>query len=81
MSDRHAAAGEGLSTTNMGEALSATDQTNAWAVFDNYIDRVTIHCVNAVSPKWKSRLAGFDVFIYDQCLSMEQSLRIDGPSM
>jgi len=41
MSDRHAAAGEGLSTTNMGEALSATDQTNAWAVFDTYIDRAT----------------------------------------
>jgi hypothetical protein len=34
-----------------------------------------------VAPKWKSRLGGFDVFIYDQCLSMEQSLRIDGPSM
>ncbi len=81
MSDLHAAAGEGLATTKTGEGLSATDQTNAWAVFDNYIDRVTIHCVNAVAPKWKSRLAGFDVFIYDQCLSMEQSLRIDGPSM
>jgi hypothetical protein len=37
--------------------------------------------VNAVTPKWKNRLAGFDVFIYDQCLSMEQSLRVDGPSM
>jgi glyoxylase-like metal-dependent hydrolase (beta-lactamase superfamily II) len=81
MSDVHAAASEGLSTTKMAEGMSPVDQTNAWAVFDNYIDRVTIHCVNAVTPKWKNRLAGFDVFIYDQCLSMEQSLRIDGPSM
>jgi len=81
MSDLHAAAADGLSTTKMGEGMSATDQTNAWAVFDNYIDRVTIHCVNAVTPKWKNRLAAFDVYIYDQCLSMEQSLRIDGPSM
>ena len=81
MSDVHAAANEGLSTTKMAEGMNPADQTNAWAVFDNYIDRVTIHCVNAVTPKWKNRLAGFDVFIYDQCLSMEQSLRIDGPSM
>lgn len=80
MTDVHAAASEGLATTKMGEGLSAEDATNPWAVFDNYIDRVTIHCVNAVTPKWKNRLAGFDVFIYDQCLSMEQSLRIDGPS-
>ena len=81
MSDLHAAASEGLSTTKMGEGLGPVDQTNAWAGFDDYIDRVTIHCVNAVTPKWKNRLAGFDVFIYDQCLSMEQSLRVDGPSM
>ena len=81
MSDVHAAAAEGLSTTKMAEGMDPADKTNAWAVFDNYIDRVTIHCVNAVTPKWKNRLAGFDVFIYDQCLSMEQSLRVDGPSM
>jgi glyoxylase-like metal-dependent hydrolase (beta-lactamase superfamily II) len=81
MSDVHTAASEGLSMTKMAEGMSATDQTNPWAVFVNYIDRVTIHCVNAVTPKWKNRLAGFDVFIYDQCLSMEQSLRVDGPSM
>ena len=81
MTDLHAAAANGLSTTKMGEGMSATDKTNAWAVFDNYIDRVTIHCVNAVTPRWKNRLAAFDVFIYDQCLSMEQSLRVDGPSM
>ena len=81
MSDLHSAASKGLSMTKMGEGMNPADQTNAWAVFDNYIDRVTIHCVNAVAPKWKNRLAGFDVFIYDQCLSMEQSLRVDGPSM
>ena len=81
MSDLHAAASDGLAKTKPGEGLSARDAQNPWAVFDNYIDRVTIHCVNALSPKWKNQLAAYDVFIYDQCLSMEQSLRVDGPSM
>jgi glyoxylase-like metal-dependent hydrolase (beta-lactamase superfamily II) len=81
MSDIHAAANDAISHVAMGEGLNPADKANAWAVFDNFIDRVTISCVNAVTPKWKSRLAGYDVYIYDQCLSMEQSLRLDGPSM
>ena len=44
---------------------------------DNYIDRVAIQCVNTLTPKWSSRLAAYDVFIWDQCYAMEQSLRID----
>ena len=77
MSDLHAAASEGLSTTKMGEGLSPVDQTNAWAGFDNYIDRVAIACVNQLTPKWSTRLAAYDVYIWDQCFAMEQSLRID----
>ena len=33
--------------------------------------------VNEMTPKWSQRLAGFDVFIWDQCYSMEQSLCVD----
>jgi cbb3-type cytochrome oxidase cytochrome c subunit len=47
-------------------------------VTDNaYIDRVVIQCVNELTPKWSSKLAGYDVYIWDQCYAMEQSLRID----
>ena len=81
MGDLHAAANDGLARIKTGEGMNPNDLTNPWAVFDNYIDRVTIHCVNALTPKWKNRLAGYDVYIYDQCMSMEQSLRVDGPSM
>jgi len=81
LSDLHAAANEGLAGTKIGETMNPDDLTNPWAVYDNYIDRVTIHCVNKLTPKWKSRLAAYDVYIYDQCMSMEQSLRVDGPSM
>ncbi len=80
LGDLHAAANEGLAGTKIGETMNPDDLTNPWAVFDNYIDRVTIDCVNKLTPKWKSRLAGYDAYIYDQCMSMEQSLRLDGPS-
>jgi glyoxylase-like metal-dependent hydrolase (beta-lactamase superfamily II) len=66
-----------LQSTTLGEGLEAVDKKNAWAVFDNYIDRVVIQCVNTLTPKWSTKLAGFDVYIWDQCYAMEQSLRID----
>ncbi|QAY80059.1 MBL fold metallo-hydrolase [Sphingosinicella sp. BN140058] len=77
MADVKAAAAAALKSTEPGREIDPADASNAWAVFDNYIDRVVIQCVNAVAPKWQSRLAGFDVYIWDQCYAMEQSLRID----
>ena len=67
-----------LKTTAPGEGLTPADRSsNPWAVFDNYIDRVAIACVNQLTPKWSTKLAAYDVYIWDQCYSMEQSLRID----
>ena len=40
-------------------------------------DHQPLQCVNTLTPKWKHRLGGFDVFIWDQCYSMEQTLRIE----
>jgi len=48
-----------------------------WAVYDDYIDRVAAKCVNSVTPKWQTKLAAFDAWIWDQCYAMEPSLRID----
>jgi len=77
MNDLKTAASESLRTTKIGEGLDPRDVTNAWAVFDNYIDRVAAQCVNRLTPKWSKQLGGFDVFVWDQCYAMEQSLRID----
>jgi hypothetical protein len=77
MNDLKAAAGAALKTTGPGEELNPLDAGNPWAYFDNYIDRVVVQCVNTLTPKWSSKLAAFDVFIWDQCYTMEQSLRID----
>ena len=77
MKDLRDAAARALKTTKLGEELNPADSSNPWAVFDNYIDRVVVQCMNTLEPKWKNRLAGYDVFIWDQCFAMEQSLRID----
>ena len=71
------AAATALATTKPGEGLNPLDKANPWAGFDNYIDRVAAQCVNTLGPKWSNRLAGFDVYIWDQCYAMEQSLRIE----
>jgi glyoxylase-like metal-dependent hydrolase (beta-lactamase superfamily II) len=72
-----AAALAALKSTSFGDGMDPRDKSNAWAVFDNYIDRVVVQCVNTLAPRWRSRLAAFDVYIWDQCLTMEQSLRLD----
>ncbi|MBB4846079.1 glyoxylase-like metal-dependent hydrolase (beta-lactamase superfamily II) [Paucibacter oligotrophus] len=75
--DLKAAAGKALQTTPLAEGMDPRDKSNPWAVFDHYIDRVAAQCVNTLTPKWAPRLAAFDVYIWDQCFTMEQSLRLD----
>jgi glyoxylase-like metal-dependent hydrolase (beta-lactamase superfamily II) len=77
LQDLKAAAGKALQTTPLAEGMDARDKSNPWAVFDHYIDRVAAQCVNTLTPKWAPRLAAFDVYIWDQCFTMEQSLRLD----
>lgn len=77
LNDLKAAAGEALKTTKFGVGLDTRDLPNPWAGFDNYIDRVVVQCVNRMTPKWRTKLAAYDVFIWDQCYTVEQSLQID----
>jgi glyoxylase-like metal-dependent hydrolase (beta-lactamase superfamily II) len=77
MQDVKQAAAAALAATRPGEGMASRDAANPWALFDNYIDRVATACVNALIPKWATRLAAFDVYVWDQCYAMEQSLRID----
>src|SRR6266403_113133 len=77
MNDLRNAARQALKSTKVGEGVSPADTSNPWAIYGNYIDRVVIQCVDQLTPKWSSKLAGYDVYIWDQCYAMEQSLRID----
>jgi glyoxylase-like metal-dependent hydrolase (beta-lactamase superfamily II) len=81
MTDLHNAAATALGSVTPGEGVDPADFVNPWAVFDNYIDRVVVECVNTLTPKWQDKMSAFNVFIYDQCLAMEQSIRVDGPSL
>jgi len=76
-SDLKQAAAAALASTQAGDGLNPLDKGNPWAVFDDYIDRVAAQCVNTLTPKWSGKLAAFDVYVWDQCYAMEQSLRID----
>jgi glyoxylase-like metal-dependent hydrolase (beta-lactamase superfamily II) len=71
------AAAAALSSTPLGTGMNPADQKNPWALFDDYIDRVAGQCVTALTPKWSGKLAAFDVWIWDQCYAMEQSLRLE----
>lgn len=71
------AAAAALASTEVGVGLNPLDKGNPWALFDDYIDRVALQCVNTLTPKWSGKLAAFDVWIWDQCYAMEQSLRIE----
>ena len=71
------AATTALATNKPGEGLNPLDKNNPWAFFDHYIDRVAAQCVNTLTPKWSTKLGGFDVYVWDQCYSMEQTLRIE----
>jgi glyoxylase-like metal-dependent hydrolase (beta-lactamase superfamily II) len=73
---KQAAAGA-LASTKPGEGVNPLDSNNPWAFFDDYIDRVAGQCVNTITPKWSAKLAAFDVYVWDQCYAMEQSLRIE----
>jgi glyoxylase-like metal-dependent hydrolase (beta-lactamase superfamily II) len=75
--DLKAAANSALMAAKPGEGVNPADRANPWAIFDDYIDRVVVDCVNKLTPKWSSKLAAYDVYIWDQCYAMEQSLRID----
>jgi glyoxylase-like metal-dependent hydrolase (beta-lactamase superfamily II) len=75
--DVKAAAAKALATTEPGVGLNPLDKDNPWAGFDNYIDRVAAQCVDTLTTQWSARLAAFDVYVWDQCYAMEQSLRIE----
>jgi glyoxylase-like metal-dependent hydrolase (beta-lactamase superfamily II) len=77
LKDVKQAAATALASTKPGEGMNPADKNNPWAVFDHYIDRVAAQCVNTLTPRWASKLGGFDVYIWDQCYSMEQTLRIE----
>jgi glyoxylase-like metal-dependent hydrolase (beta-lactamase superfamily II) len=77
--DLYNAAATGLGTASFGgNTVPRNSRDNPWVLFRDYLDQVNNECVNALRNKWSKRLGGFDVWIYEQCSVVEQSIRIDG---
>jgi hypothetical protein len=64
MEDLKAAAHTAPKRATPGEGLNPVDRGNPWAVFDHF-DRVALDCVNQLTPKWSTKLAAFDVYIWE----------------
>jgi hypothetical protein len=72
-----AVAMESLNHTRFGFTVDSTDRANPCARANNHMDWAKIGCGNAMTDKWATRLAGFDAYIWEHCIAMEESLRAD----
>jgi glyoxylase-like metal-dependent hydrolase (beta-lactamase superfamily II) len=77
MNDLKTASKNALQENKFGSVSDPADRNNPWALADNYMDRVAPQCVNTMTTKWAARLGGFDVYIWDHCYAMAESLRAD----
>lgn len=77
LSDIKLTAADALRTTPVGDGVSPDDVSNPWAVYDVYMDKVIGKCVAELTEKWAPRLGGFDVFIWDHCIAMQESLQVE----
>jgi len=77
MRDIKAAAADALRTTQVGDGVSPRDASNPWAVYDVYMDKVIAKCVATLTNQWVTRMGGFDVFIWDHCIAMQESLQVE----
>ena len=72
--------------TNAAQALQSVDFfaiagdvgfENPWLLFDTYLDAVAEECTDLTLEKWRNTLGGADVFTFDHCFKLVESLRID----
>jgi len=66
-----------LSALAIFPQVAAVDPGNSWATFRTYLTAVTTYCARETNKQWVGRLAGADVYDYDNAYAMIASLRID----
>ncbi len=66
-----------LQTVDFFAIAAETGFENSWLLFDTYIDAVAARCADLTVPAWTGRLAAVDIFTYDPCWTVAESLRID----
>ena len=75
--DIQANAAQALQTVDFFAIAGQVGFSNAWLLFDTYLDEVAKECTVLTLEKWDGQLGGADIFTPDNCFSMVESLRID----
>lgn len=75
--DIQANAAQALQTVDFFGIAQQTGFENAWLLFDTYLDAVAQKCADLTLEKWLGELGAADVFTFDHCWVMMESLRID----
>lgn len=66
-----------ISAFTLVPAIVAIDPGNMWAEFKIYLENLANYCAAVTNEKWLGRLAGADVYGYENAYQMLESLRID----
>jgi hypothetical protein len=70
-------AAQALQTVDFFAVAKETGFENPWLLFDTYLDTVAHECEELTLTKWIDQLGGADVWTFDHCFQIVESLRID----
>ncbi len=75
--DIQANAAAALQQVDFFAIAQQTGFENQWLLFSSYLDAVAAKCADLTVPAWTGRLAAVDIWTYDHCWKVVESLRID----
>jgi glyoxylase-like metal-dependent hydrolase (beta-lactamase superfamily II) len=75
--DIQANAATALQQVDFFAIAQETGFENQWLLFSTYLDAVAARCADLTLPEWTGQLAAVDIWTYDHCWKVVESLRID----
>jgi glyoxylase-like metal-dependent hydrolase (beta-lactamase superfamily II) len=75
--DIQANAIQALQTVDFFAIAQETGFENSWLLFDTYLDAVAEECADLTLAKWLGQLGGADIWTFQHCQVVIESLRID----